>query len=204
MGCPALQTAGPWPRAEPRTSCPRSGYALFAALGRRSVVSPAKVHPVRSRQGLAHDLYPLTSVRATKDRRIVLDRRRQPTTIVSTLRFGGRRRAFRREEERHHQYVDHLPPRLAVVVVSLFVMSAIDAVCTLAHIASGGAEVNPVMDWMLLHGIPLFLVAKALMTILGATFLAVHQNFRLTVPTLYTLVCGYVLLMFLHAFLILS
>ncbi len=145
-------------------------------------------------------MYPLTSVRATAYTRIVPDRRIRPTTLVSTLRFGGRRRAFRREVERHDQYLDHLPPHLAVVAVSIFVMSAADAVCTLIHIAHGGSEANPAMSWLLLHGIAVFLVVKAFMTILGVTFLAVHQNFRLTVPTLYALMCGYVALMGFHVF----
>ncbi len=138
------------------------------------------------------------------DRRSFQDRRRQPTTLLSTLRFRGRRRAFRRQEERCNQYVDHLPPQLAFVVVSIFIMSATDALCTLLHISRGGSEVNPVMDYMLFHGVAIFLVVKAAMTIFGVTFLAVHQNFRLTVPALYTLACGYVALMFFHAFLLLS
>ncbi len=145
-------------------------------------------------------MYPLTSVRATAYTRIVPDRRIRPTTLVSTLRFGGRRRAFRREEERQEQYLDHLPPHLALVAVSIFVMSAADAVCTLIHIAHGGSEANPAMSWLLLHGIAVFLVVKALMTIFGVTFLAMHQNFRSTVPTLYFLMCGYAALMGFHVF----
>ena len=150
-------------------------------------------------------MYPGTGVRATpSDRRSFQDRRRRPTTLLSTIRYGGRRRGFRREEERANQYVDHLPAHLVFVVVSIFIMSATDAVCTLLHIARGGSEVNPIMNWMLVQGVLAFLVAKALMTVFGVTFLAVHQNFRLTVPALYTLACGYVALMFFHAFLLLS
>lgn len=136
------------------------------------------------------------------DRRYLPDRRRRPTSLLSTFRPGGRRRAFRREEERRNQYVDLLPPRLAFVVVSIFVMSATDAACTLVHIAGGGSEINPVMDWMLLHGIIVFLVVKALMTIVGVMFLAAHQNFRLAVPALYALACGYVCLTVFHVFLL--
>ena len=149
---------------------------------------------------MARNLYRLTSVRATIYKRIVPDRRRCPTTLVSTLRYGGRRRAFRREEERQEQYLDHLPPHLALVAVSIFIMSAADAVCTLVHIAQGGSEANPAMSWLLLNGITLFLVTKAFMTIVGVTFLAVHQNFRLTVPTLYAVMCGYAALMGFHVF----
>ena len=119
---------------------------------------------------------------------------------MSTLRFGGRRRAFRRDAERQGQYVDHLPTHLAAVVVSIFVMSAADAACTLVHIARGGSEANPAMSWMLLHGVALFLVGKALMTIFGVTFLAMHQNFRSTVPVLYVLMFGYAFLMGFHVF----
>ena len=85
-------------------------------------------------------------------------------------------------------------------MVSIFVMSAADAACTLVHIARGGSEANPAMSWTLLHGITLFLVVKAVMTILGVTFLAMHQNFRSTVPILYLLMCGYGFLMGFHVF----
>lgn len=135
------------------------------------------------------------------DRRISPDRRRRPTTLWSTFRPGGRRRGFRREAERDNQYVDHLSPRLVFVAVSIFVMSAIDAACTLVHIAGGGSEINPVMDWTLVHGIVVFLVVKALMTIVGVMFLAAHQHFRLSVPALYALACGYLCLMVFHGFL---
>ena len=119
---------------------------------------------------------------------------------MSTLRFGGRRRAFRRDAERQGQYVDHIPTHLAAVVVSIFVMSAADAACTLVHIARGGSEANPAMSWTLLHGITVFLVVKAVMTTLGVTFLAMHQNFRSTVPILYLLMCCYGFLMGFHVF----
>lgn len=178
---------------------PGSGYAAAAPRRRAGRLVPAESQPVTFPR-----VWPAICIqtRVREIDRRKSDRRRRPTTLLSTLRPGGRRRGFRRGEERCNQYVDHLPPRLTFVVVSIFVMSATDATCTLLHLAGGGSEINPVMDWMLIHGMIVFLVAKALMTIFGVTYLAVHQNFRLAVPALYALAGGYAVLTLFHAFLI--
>ena len=82
-------------------------------------------------------------------------------------------------------------------------MSVLDAVCTLVHLENGAAEVNPFMDMLLLEGVSVFLTAKGLMTICGVLVLALHQNFRLSVPSLYVVAYGYAALTVYHGLLFL-
>lgn len=141
---------------------------------------------------------------ATIERRWQSDRRAQPTTFWSALRFRGRRRAFRRAGEAARVYVDC--PSQRVVVLLFFVVGAsiLDALCTLLFIQSGGDEANPLMSFVLTHGETPFVGIKMAATAIGAWFLAAHQYFPLAFKGLHALAAGYVALLFTHAVILLS
>ena len=133
------------------------------------------------------------------ERRLIVDRRRRPTSLLGCLRFGGRRRGFRREGEERNRYVDQ--PSKEIVALSLLtvILSVLDALFTLLHLEGGGREVNPVMGLALAAGVSCFLVLKIGMTGLGVVFLAVHQNFRLSRIALHGVALAYSALLAYHS-----
>jgi hypothetical protein len=115
-----------------------------------------------------------------KERRLLADRRRRPTTIWDTLASLGRRIAMRRGTERHGPYfVDRFPTTTLAVIVFLLFLSVVDAVITIHLIRSGCDEVNPLMARLLDWGISPFLIGKYLLTAAGLPVLLVFKNFTL-------------------------
>lgn len=108
------------------------------------------------------------------------DRRRRPTPALSRYTFlGGRRRGPRRTADPQSIYVDRLGWGLASVLIMTFGFHILDALFTLAHIARGGAELNPFMDFFLKQSPGAFLVAKLSIAGLGLLFLGFHGRFPL-------------------------
>jgi hypothetical protein len=140
----------------------------------------------------------------TTERRRQSDRRAQPTSFWSALRFGGRRRAFRRAGEVDRAFVDCPSQRVAVLLFVVVGASILDALCTLLFIQSGGGEANPLMSLVLSHGETPFVGIKMAATAIGAWFLAAHQHFPLAFKGLHALAGGYVALLFTHAIILLS
>jgi hypothetical protein len=66
-----------------------------------------------------------------------------------------------------------------VILIVIFVFHILDALFTLAHIARGGAELNPLMDFFLKQGSGAFLAAKLSIAGLGLLFLGFHGRFPL-------------------------
>jgi hypothetical protein len=108
------------------------------------------------------------------------DRRRRPTPALSRYTFrGGRRRGPRRTADPQSIYVDRLGWGLASVLIVIFVFHVLDALFTLAHIARGGAELNPLMDFFLKQSSGAFLMAKLGIAGVGLLFLGFHGRFPL-------------------------
>jgi hypothetical protein len=92
---------------------------------------------------------------------------------------GGRRRGPRRTADPQSIYVDRLGWGLTSVLVVIFAFHVLDALFTLAHIARGGTELNPLMEFFLEHSPGAFLVAKLSVAGLGLLFLGLHGRFPL-------------------------
>jgi hypothetical protein len=124
------------------------------------------------------------------------DRRRRPTPALSRYTFlGGRRRGPRRTADPQSVYVDRLGWGVASALVVIFVFHVLDAMFTLAHIARGGAELNPVMDFFLKQSQGSFLAAKLSIAGLGLLFLGLHGRFPLVrkgIAVLFVLYAGVV------------
>jgi hypothetical protein len=142
-------------------------------------------------------------VRAMFDRRILSNRRAQPTTFWSALRWNGRRRGFRRTGEGRNAYVDCPAPCTVMLVLLIVCCSVLDAWLTLCHLADGGREGNPVMALALTAGPSVFLSVKMALSSLGAWILAAHQQFPLGMCGLYGLTLGYGVLLVYHGRIIL-
>ncbi len=106
------------------------------------------------------------------------DRRRRPTPALSRYTFlGGRRRGPRRTTDPQAVYVDQLGWGLVSILLLIFVFHVLDAMFTLAHIARGGTELNPFMDFFLSRSPATFVAAKLGIAGLGLLFLAFHGRF---------------------------
>lgn len=117
------------------------------------------------------------STRPVKERRLRPDRRERPTPPISRFTFWGRRRGARRKAERLGLYVDRLAPTVAWLIFFIFVFQCLDTFLTLAHLIRGGKELNPLMAFLIDSEPRLFMGTKLGFSLLGLTFLAIHQNF---------------------------
>jgi hypothetical protein len=136
------------------------------------------------------------------ERRQLADKRRQPTTLISTLRCRGRRQVCRRVGEGYHAYVDWLSPRISGLALCILISSILDAVLTLLHVQRGGQEANPIMALTLYHSETAFIGIKMATTGFGVWLLAAHQGFLLAWEALHGLAGAYLLLLMYHGLLI--
>lgn len=115
---------------------------------------------------------------------------------------SGRRESVRRAEELHGAFVDRYGTRLFAIAMWIALMNVADSFFTLVHLQSGGSEVNPVADLLLLAGRSEFVLLKSSLIGVALVVLCVHKNFPLAKYGLwiaagaYTILCGYHLLLF--------
>ena len=80
------------------------------------------------------------------ERRVLRDRRKQPTPIISRYTFGGRRKLFRRKEDQQKGgYVDHYNAGLLFLLILLVALNALDTLFTMMILDHGGKELNPLV-----------------------------------------------------------
>jgi len=113
----------------------------------------------------------ILSYRSGKDRR-----NRSGFTIRSML-FGGKRGKIRRKEDtKRIFYVDHYSPGLFIIIVSILLLSVIDALLTLSLLNHGVYETNPIMTYFLKFGPYTFFISKYLLTIIALICLLMFRN----------------------------
>ncbi len=119
------------------------------------------------------------------NRRIVTDRRRQPTPGLSRYTFFGRRRTIRRGPDRlKGGYVDRYSSKLLLVVVLIISLNVLDALFTMMVLELRGWELNPVVQAAItLHG-DSFWIWKFLIVSISLILLCLHSKFRLVKPIL--------------------
>lgn len=144
---------------------------------------------------------PDPAIQVASDRRQT-DRRRRPTSVFSRYAwFGGRRKGDRRHTTDAGGYVDLYEPWLAVVLVSIGVLCALDAIFTLLYIQKGGEEANPIMNSVIGWGPRPFVLVKCGVTNLGLIVLCLHKNFRWVRGVIGVLLVAYVVLFLYHLYL---
>jgi hypothetical protein len=131
------------------------------------------------------------------------DRRERSTPRLSVYSLGrGRRQSIRRAEEADGAFVDRYGTRLFAMAMWIALMNVADSFFTLVHLQSGGSEINPVADMLLLAGRSEFVLLKSGLIGIALIVLCVHKNFPLAKFGLwiaagaYTILCGYHLLLF--------
>ncbi len=114
------------------------------------------------------------------DKRLVKDRRKLPTSLLSRQAiFGGRRSIIRRETDRKtHILIDNYGLLLFVMLLLLLLLSISDAYLTLTLVKGCNAtELNPIMALCLEHGNITFLVEKFLFTSVAIFIFCVLNHF---------------------------
>jgi hypothetical protein len=133
------------------------------------------------------------------NQRVIQDRRSQPTSFVSSLRFGGRRKNFRREGEGRNRYVDRPSRRTILLTFTIFALSTLDAVFTRVHLGNGASELNPLMEQIIRGGFQsIFIIIKSPCIGLIACFLASHQNFKISFYGIHASATIYIALLAYH------
>lgn len=117
---------------------------------------------------------------AFDNKRVSVERRRlHPFLADWRWSYRGRRRSFRRGTDSHraHAILDWYHPSLLFFIVSIYVLSGIDAILTLTLLELGVAiEANPFMHLLLAQDIRLFAGVKALITGLALVWLTAYSN----------------------------
>ena len=130
------------------------------------------------------------------------DRRSRPTSWISRYTFlGGRRRGDRRHPNAANTYVDVYEPWLAVALVAIGVLCALDAMFTLLYIQKDGKEANPIMAYVIDWGAQPFVLVKCGITNVGLAVLCLHKNFRWVKRVITALLALYVVLFLYHLYL---
>jgi hypothetical protein len=139
------------------------------------------------------------------EQRIGPDRRCRPTPLLSRYSvYGGRRASIRRTTDLAAVYVDRLGMGISLILLFTFLFHCLDAVFTLSHLARGGKELNPFMDYLLRIGPGAFVIGKLSLAGVGLCFLGLHKNFPLVKAGIAALFLLYAGVIGYHVFLILG
>ncbi len=113
-----------------------------------------------------------------KDRRVLIDRRRKPTSRWSWYNFFGRRTTFRRKSDQEKGgYVDRYSHILFFLLVLILGLNILDSLFTMMIIDLGGQEFNPlVRAFIELHG-DMFWIWRFAIASIALTLLYLHRGF---------------------------
>jgi len=133
-------------------------------------------------------------------RRVLSDRRKRPTPLMSRYSFlSGRRKTIRRERDKEkHIFVDlYYSNRLLITILVFLTLNLIDSYFTLTLIEENiAAEINPIMNFFLGYGITPFIVAKFFITSVPLIILCLCKNCSLTKILLVFALLFYLLIIF--------
>lgn len=137
------------------------------------------------------------------DRRILKDRRKQPTPALSRYILGGRRRTFRRKEDQERgSYVDRYSAKLFIFLISIVGLNILDALHTIMIQDLGGWEVNPIVrSVMQLYG-DKFWVWKFYIVSVSVVLLCLHSKFMRAIPIIAFLTILYIVIVLYQVLLI--
>jgi hypothetical protein len=117
------------------------------------------------------------------NRRMLKERRKQPTPALSRFTVRGRRTTFRRKEDRAKGgYVDRYHSGLLFILTMVVGLNILDAWFTMMILENGGSEINPVVRSVIdLYG-NRFWVWKYAIVSFPLVLLCLHSKFRLVIP----------------------
>lgn len=135
--------------------------------------------------------------------RILPDRRKRPTPILSRYTLRGRRRAVRRDEDKkRYIYVDRYGIHLFMMLVAILVLGTADGLLTLYHVhVNNAVEMNPIMDFFLGIGPKTFFHVKYVLTALCLLVLCLHKNLPVVKYILFSVFIIYLAIVINHIYL---
>jgi len=112
------------------------------------------------------------------DRRILKDRRRQPTPGLSRYIFFGRRSRFRRKSDQESGgYIDHYNGRSFIALIVIASLNILDSFLTILVLNDGGWEMNPIVRSVIESCGDGFWVWKFSLVSFLLILLGLHSNF---------------------------
>jgi hypothetical protein len=112
-------------------------------------------------------------------RRSGLDRRKEMIPTFGNWKYWltGRRAYPRREEDRQKPYgTDRYDGKTFAAILTIIILSTLDAILTIYLISRGATEVNPIMDYFLAYGPLKFFGVKYFLTCASIILLLVNKN----------------------------
>ncbi len=112
------------------------------------------------------------------EKRIHSDRRNLSNYINRFIFIGGRRKTRRREEDKQRHFpLDLYSPRLLFVLLSILLLSCVDAYLTIALVEQNFVvEANPMMGFHLERGVLPFIINKFFLTAGSIIILCLFHN----------------------------
>lgn len=131
------------------------------------------------------------------DNRVVKDRRKKETPILSRHIFFGRREGFRRKSEQERGgYVDRYDSTLFILLVLILCLNILDIIFTMMILDHKGWELNPVVQSVInIYG-DRFWLWKFLLVSSSLALLCLHSKFN----AVYKIILGLSLIYFLIIF----
>ncbi len=114
------------------------------------------------------------------DNRVLTDRRKRPTQVLSRYAFYGRRQTIpRKPDSLEGYYSDRYGSDTLILVVLLVGLNVLDALFTIMILETCGEELNPIVGAvMAVHGHN-FWIWKFLIVSISSIFLCLHSKFRM-------------------------
>jgi hypothetical protein len=111
--------------------------------------------------------------------RLIEDRRRQPTPMLSPYTLKGRRKGFSNQEGFPKEgYVDHYGPALLAVLVLISGLNCLDSLFTLKILHYGGRELNPIVESMIALLGEKFWIWKFAVISFSSIILCLHSQYK--------------------------
>ena len=114
------------------------------------------------------------------ERRSGYDRRNQDMRVLNNLWLTGKRAHVRRREDRLKlHWIDRHSPKTTAAVLSIMMLSVLDALFTLDLIHRGAVELNPVMAYYLDYSPLIFFWVKYILTWSAVLIILLTKNMYL-------------------------
>jgi len=126
------------------------------------------------------------------ERRVLKDRRKKPTPILSRYTFWGRRKEFRRKTDKDRGgYVDRYSPGILFFMTLIVGLNIIDAIFTTMILDLGGYELNPIVRSVIFLYGDKFWLWKFGVVSASLIILCLHSKFRMVKPIIFSITLIY-------------
>ncbi len=127
------------------------------------------------------------------EKRILPDRRKKPTPMLSPYTFWGRRKDFRRKTDKERGgYIDRYSPGILFFLILIVGLNVLDAIFTIMIVDIGGFEINPlVRSVIFLYG-DKFWIWKFGVVSASLILLCLHIKFRMVKAIIFGIALIYI------------